>query len=304
MGHVSLPTLGPDPGTCTLEAIDDKVDPLATEFNGGIDNDNIDSGANIAASKLNLATIAQSMAMSSKDFSEAKGANVASATTTEIWVTDGNFIHITGTTTITSFGTAGQAGDERTIVFDGILTLTHNATSLILPGATNITTAAGDRAIVRAETTTNARVIVYTKADGTAVVATSVPSAASQAEMETGSSTSVYVTPGRIQYHPGVAKAWGVFDGSGTPAYAASYNMDSSITDGGAGLYTVSFATDFSSANYAMAGLAKSTGNVLMDVSIKSDNTPGAGSVQLSVRDGADNPADSTRISFVAFGDQ
>ena len=32
--------------------------------------------------------------------------------------------------------------------------------------------------------------------------------AATQAEMEAASSTTAYVTPGRTQHHPGVAKAW------------------------------------------------------------------------------------------------
>lgn len=139
----------------------------------GIANAEVASGAAIVASKLDLSAVAQSIAMSSKDITEAKGADVASATTTTIWVTDGNFIHITGTTTITSFGTAQQAGDCRTLVFDGALTLTHNATSLILPTGANITTAAGDTAIVRAETTANARVISYVRKDGTALVAPS-----------------------------------------------------------------------------------------------------------------------------------
>lgn len=121
-------------------------------------------GPKINTSGLDLGSLDQ-------DVNEAKGANVASAATTTIWVTDGNFIHITGTTTITSFGTAAQAGSERTIVFDDALTLTHNSTSLILPGGANITTAAGDRAIVRAETTANARVIAYTKASGFPVIA-------------------------------------------------------------------------------------------------------------------------------------
>lgn len=101
-----------------------------------------------------------------------KGSAVASSGTTNIWATYDDFVHITGTTTITSFGTAPRAGAERTVIFDGALTLTHNATSLILPGAANITTAAGDRAIVRADTTANMIVVSYTKADGTAVVAT------------------------------------------------------------------------------------------------------------------------------------
>lgn len=181
MGIVVVPTYGSDPATVNAANLDAKVSGLATEFNGGIDNDNIDANAAIANSKLNLATITQNIAhsgtmthsgvvtMSAKDLTEAKGADIASDTTTTIWATDGNFMHITGTTTITSFGTAEQAGDCRTVVFDGALTLTHNATSLILPTGANITTAAGDVAIVRAETTANARVIAYLRKDGSSL---------------------------------------------------------------------------------------------------------------------------------------
>lgn len=95
----------------------------------------------------------------------AKSPDVASASTTDIWAGAGNFCHVTGTTTITSLGTAPQAGAHRIITFDGALTLTHNATSLILPGGANITTAAGDCAIVVAETTGNARVVHYMRAN-------------------------------------------------------------------------------------------------------------------------------------------
>ena len=54
MGIVSLPNLGPDPITVNAAVLNGKVDPLATEFNGGIDNDNIASGAGIVYSKLTL----------------------------------------------------------------------------------------------------------------------------------------------------------------------------------------------------------------------------------------------------------
>lgn len=57
--------------------------------------------------------------------------------------TDGNYFDITGTTTITSIATL-QAGTIVIFQFDGALTLTHNATTLILQGATNLTTSAGD----------------------------------------------------------------------------------------------------------------------------------------------------------------
>lgn len=67
----------------------------------------------------------------------------SAATTTLASVTTSNKIRITGTTTITSFGTAA-AGVSKLIRFAGALTLTHNGTSLILPGAQNIKTAAND----------------------------------------------------------------------------------------------------------------------------------------------------------------
>ncbi len=53
------------------------------------------------------------------------------------------FVDVTGTTTITSLGTA-PAGLKRTLRFTGALTLTYNGTSLILPGSTDIVTEAGD----------------------------------------------------------------------------------------------------------------------------------------------------------------
>lgn len=100
---------------------------------------------------------------------EAEGAAVASAATTNIWVDDGNTVHITGTTTITSFGTAPQAGARQWVIFDGALTLTHGA-NLSLPGSANITTAANDMAMVYADTTTQFDVL-YFKADGGAIAA-------------------------------------------------------------------------------------------------------------------------------------
>lgn len=71
---------------------------------------------------------------------------------------------------------------------------------------------------------------------------------ATQAEMEAASSTTVAVTPGTTKYHPGVAKAWVYFNGSGTLAVNASYNV-SSVTDNGIGSYTINFTTPFSAAS-------------------------------------------------------
>src|SRR5258708_14511996 len=99
---------------------------------------------------------------------EAQGTNMVSSSTVDLSTVVGNYITITGTTTITAFGTV-QAGAERTLEFSGILTLTHNATSLILPGAANITTAAGDTTIFRSEGSGNWRCISYNLANGNPV---------------------------------------------------------------------------------------------------------------------------------------
>jgi len=86
--------------------------------------------------------------------------------------------------------------------------------------------------------------------------------AASQAEMESSSAVNRIVTPGRQQFHPSAAKFWVVFTGTGTVTIRASYNV-TSITDHGAGKYTVTIATDFSSANWcAQAQIEWETGGV------------------------------------------
>lgn len=73
-------------------------------------------------------------------------ATLASASTVNIGAATANAINITGTATITAFDTI-LAGTQRVVTFSGALTLTHNATSLILPNnGGNITTAAGDTA--------------------------------------------------------------------------------------------------------------------------------------------------------------
>ena len=89
--------------------------------------------------------------------------DVASAATTDIGAAASNIVRITGTTTITALGTIA-AGAVRLVRFAGILTLTHNATSLILPRARNIVTAANDFAIFVSEGSGNWRCHVYIEA--------------------------------------------------------------------------------------------------------------------------------------------
>jgi hypothetical protein len=90
----------------------------------------------------------------------AEGAAIASASTLVLG-TDGNMFHVTG---VVAIGAISGSASPVTLVFDGILQLTHNATTLILPGAANIITAAGDTAIMVSEGSGNWRCIAYQRA--------------------------------------------------------------------------------------------------------------------------------------------
>ena len=76
---------------------------------------------------------------------EAAELAIASAATVNIGAAASSNLLITGTTAITGLGTA-NAGIRRLLRFAGALVLTHNATSLILPGSANIVTAVNDTA--------------------------------------------------------------------------------------------------------------------------------------------------------------
>lgn len=90
---------------------------------------------------------------------------IASAATIDLGAQAGS-VTITGTIAITSFGTA-PAGLLRRVYFTGSLVLTHNATSLILKGGANITTANGDFALFESLGSGNWRMLDYSKVDGT-----------------------------------------------------------------------------------------------------------------------------------------
>lgn len=68
---------------------------------------------------------------------------IASSATPAIGAAAANTLTVTGTTGITGFDNVAS-GAERTLIFSGILTLTHNPASLILPGGVNTVTAVGD----------------------------------------------------------------------------------------------------------------------------------------------------------------
>lgn len=95
--------------------------------------------------------------------------NIASAATTDLSTADGFWVTISGTTPITSLGTE-SAGCWYGLTFSGILTFTHNGTSLILPGAANITTAAGDSCLAESLGSGNWKIHAFQRASGSAIL--------------------------------------------------------------------------------------------------------------------------------------
>lgn len=94
---------------------------------------------------------------------------IASATTTDLGTKESQYLTVSGTTTITGLGTI-SAGITKYVTFSGALILTHNATSLILPGAANITTAAGDTGRFLSLGSGNWKCLSFNLASGRAVV--------------------------------------------------------------------------------------------------------------------------------------
>lgn len=166
-----------------------------------------------------------------KALNEAPIVTLASAATVNIGAAAANTISISGTTTITAFDSIAS-GAVRVLVFQGALTLTHNATSLILPGAANITTAAGDTATLVSLGSGNWRCLGYERASGDSL------------------------KPVNTQR---LCTAWVNFNGVGTPVIRGSYNV-SSVVSNSAGDYSINFTTAMDNANYAVAGQANVNG--------------------------------------------
>ena len=121
----------------------------------------------------------------------ASGTNAAVDSETTVTLLAGDIQHITGVTTITDIDfSPAYDGAMAWAIFDGALTLT-NSSSLKLPGAANIVTAAGDRALFYQDSGDNVICLAYVHNDGTAVIS---PAAATAAEIYAATATDM-LTP-------------------------------------------------------------------------------------------------------------
>jgi len=93
------------------------------------------------------------------------------------------------------------------------------------------------------------------------------------------------------------AKAWIRFSMASSGTINGSYNVKS-ITDGGAGLWTINFGVPFKSANYAVVGMAPDDAIMGADAA-----NVLAGSTTVKVRDNASSAYDATGNYVVFFGE-
>src|SRR5262249_1780052 len=123
---------------------------------------------------------------------------------------------------------------------------------------------------------------------------------ATQAEMEAAASLVLNVTPGRLHFHPGVAKARVTLNGTGTIAITEDYGV-AFLTDNGTGDYTITYDTVFSSTGYSWASGANFAINGSNGTFI-GETSKAVGSLRATLIS-AGSAADASRISFCFFGD-
>ena len=176
------------------------------------------------------------------DWNESRATAIASAATTDIGAATAPFVHVTGTTTITALGTI-QAGARRIVVFDGILTLTHNGTSLILPTAANITTAAGDVATFVSEGAGNWKCVSYLRSNGQALAGSGATANrfvnAQLSDMTTDLTTGTAVA---VWFAPEDGDLVSVYIGLHDPSSSGAVTVD--MNDSGGSVFTTAPSID------------------------------------------------------------
>ncbi len=216
---------------------------------------------------------------------EAPITTLSSASTTNIGAEDVNTITISGTTTITAFDTIAS-GAVRRLVFSGVMILTHNGTSLILPTAANITTAAGDVATFVSLGSGNWRCVGYQRADGKPLRVPFVFKVAISDEttdITTGTAKLTFRWPYANSTIAAVRAELNTASSSGNPAF--------DVNEGGASIFSTTLTIDASEKTSTTAA----TPAVISDSSIADD-----AEVTVDI-DTAGTGAKGAKITFLGY---
>lgn len=120
---------------------------------------------------------------------------------------------------------------------------------------------------------------------------------ATQTEMEATVSNTLAASPGNVNWHPGVAKAWAKADTAG--GLSAGHNIGG-VTDTATGRVTIGWDTDFSISDYSVVATIFTTTNLFAN--IHTQNTLAV--VIESRNSGTGNLTDPAQYFVAAFGDQ
>lgn len=172
-------------------------------------------------------------------------------------------------TTTTILGSPASATIDRNAVTITIVNIHASAANTVTIEHTNgttatridkVTLAAGEKWEMNAQGT----IFVYDANGGVKMGASAASDTlaglimiGSVAEMEAGTDVAKAVTPGRFHRHPASPKAWLSCDAAGN--LQQSYNI-TSLTDTGTGVVTITIATDFAAATFAVIGQVEATG--------------------------------------------
>ena len=244
--------------------------PSATSSNRGLLFFRTDAGGDIVSVGVNKDATGFSILRFASDTPTAteawaKGADLASASTLTLG-SDGNYFDVTGITPITAIS-AKAAGTIIILKFEGILTLTHNVTSLILANAVNHTTADGDVFAFMSEGSGNWREMARLSRLVTGMFLTT---ATITTPTLSGTITGSYTLSGtpllvnrapatpaaNVLYADSIIKGWLHTSGAGAWTIDDDVNV-SSILDNGVGDFTITWARAFANAFYAVVGVSR-----------------------------------------------
>ena len=124
---------------------------------------------------------------------------------------------------------------------------------------------------------------------------------ATQVETNTGTDDSRIVTPKKLSASPVSAKAWVLFDGTGT--ILKSYNV-STVVRNSQGDFTITFTTAMADANYVVGGSARpATGTLTCVVNAKTNGAYTASAVDIQVWVNTATPSlhDASKTSVFFF---
>lgn len=211
-----------------------------------------------------------------------KSSDIATATTVNLDNANGDYVTLTGTTTVNAFTLA--EGQEKTCIADGIFTMTDGTAAspqgIIIPGADDLTTAAGDVFVIRGESGGTTRIVSYQRsANAPAESGSGVILQIVEIAMGTGSTTLTTIPSDDTD--PQATEGGQVWTGSITPLSASS-----TLHVGGKGIVGGVSGGQYSGVLFAPDGtpidaikyLGDSTG--LIQWPLSGSYTPGSTSLQ------------------------